>query len=94
MFIERHLSVHIEIKYCISFPLTPNCVNGYQRVVLRVITNILYTLSTHLQYVRDGLKQLNEFSKPIVGNTALFTKVVVVSWDEFIEGHATLWGVS
>lgn len=47
-------------------------------------------MRSHLNNRRHGFKQLDELCTTVVSDTALFTKVIVISRDEFREHHRRL----
>ena len=46
----------------------------------------------HLNDVRQGLKEVLELGVPVICHPALPAKVVVVRWDELVEGHLAAKG--
>ena len=47
---------------------------------------------SYLDDVRQGLKEVLELGVPVVCHPALPAKVVVVRWDELVEGHLAARG--
>ena len=51
-------------------------------------------MSTNLNHMWNGLEQLHQFGKAIVGHTALPAKVVMVGWYVLAKGYTGLRAVS